>query len=217
MCIQDAASFLTQVFLPITIGMAALFYTFAFTFFKNLLHELDEYLKNELKSDPNKEMSIKEKEIKKKEEYCNIVNYCHLGELIMHLLFSWCTFSFLFGVFSYMGLNSMYMTSDPIWWKIILGIVLAFLCALSVRLIYRDLNNKKIKVIGLGTAFLLAVPTLGSFFILFLIFCHDLSKILPVILLLMLMGLVFYLLYWFFMSFKYSPLRSLQELRGTVN
>ena len=147
-------------------------------------------------------------------EYSKIVDYCHLGELIMHLLFWWCTLSFLFGILSIFGLSQG--ISERIYFIIMLGIVFLGLCVLSVFLIYRDENDPEIKVIGLGAALLLAMPTLGSLVFLFLIFFHELSKILPAILLFMLMGLVFYLIYWFIMSIKYYPLRSLQKLRGTV-
>ena len=211
---QYETSFLTQVFLPITMGMAALFYTFAFTFFKNLLHELDEYLKNETKNKTNNKKEESIKKIKIKKEYHNIVDYCNFGELIMHLLFWWCTLSFLFGILSNYGVNQE--ISEQWYFRIILGMVFVGLCLLPVALIYRDENNKEIKVIGLGTALLLAVPSLGSLVFLFLIFFHKLCKILPAILLFMLTGLVFYLIYWFLMSLKYYPLRSLQKLRGTT-
>jgi hypothetical protein len=198
-----AEKFLTQVFLPINIGIAALFYTFAFTFFKNLLHELEEYLSRNTK---------KEKSIKTKKEYFNIVKYCHFGQLIMHLLFGWCTFSFLFGILGYYVLLNK--IDELIYSKIILAIVFAFFCSLSVFLIYRDINAK---LIGLRTALLLAVPTLGSLVLICLICRYKLSEILPIILLTMLIILVFYLLFWFCMSLKYTPLRSLQKLRGTVD
>lgn len=199
---ENTEKFLTTIFLPVNIGMAALFYTFAFSFFKNLLKELDDYLHL-----PTTNRNV----ARRSQEYNKVASYFRSGKLVMNLLFWWAAISFVYGVVC-LRANTAQETNE-IFWRIALGIISGGICLLSSYLLYVDSNNNDI---GPGIAVAFALPTFGSLIITFLIFSGKLSATLPTILDILTAGLMYYLIGWFILSVRYSPLRSLQKLRGTI-